>query len=140
MEEVGQWPTRHLAQRTGEDTSPPRSEKRQAAFRQEVCCPIVKRGPASSVIRIAVGNIDDHSLPRPREQYAVSVGQVNLAIIVIHILPFRACEAMKRPFAIDRSEVGIPADADPIKLKSLDIELGRGIFQIVRRSNIVLAV
>src|SRR4051794_13797256 len=90
-------------------------DKRQAARQQKFDCSIVEGRWACSVRRVAIRNINDHSLSRASEEHPIGVGQISFSIVVINVLPLRACKAMKGPLAVDRSKVGIPADPDPIK-------------------------
>jgi hypothetical protein len=65
---------------------------------------------------IAFRNIDHHSLSCSRQQHTLSISQINLAVIIIDVLPSRAGKSIKLPSAIDRPKIGIPADSDPILL------------------------
>jgi hypothetical protein len=54
-------------------------------------------------------------VPRPRKQHPISVGEINLAVVIIDVLPLGAREPVKCPHAVHRSKVSIPADANPIE-------------------------
>jgi hypothetical protein len=78
------------------------------------------------------GHEDDHPLPRPGQDYAVRILQVESPLSYIDLLPPRAAEAQEIPSPVPISKIRVPADADPVKFEPLNVKLRRDLLAIKR--------
>ena len=65
-----------------------------------------------------------------------SKGEVCPTEFIVDLIPLCSCKIVQRPTITRVTEVRIPADAHPVQFKSLDVEFGCDIFQIVAGTNI----
>src|SRR5262249_55036708 len=101
---------------------------------------VVEVGIASRIGAVSRWNYDHHALTSTGQEDAIGVLLKHLAFSLPDTLPPIAFEGPILPTIGTVAEISIPGDANPVEFEALHVKLGGYVLQVVRRSNMLLAV
>src|SRR5690348_9490703 len=92
---------------------------------------IIKCGTSCRIFPITGWNNDDHSLAGTRQKNSISILEVILPLRLLYTIPAISDKGPMLPTCGCVSEIGVPCDASPIKLKPLHMKFRRNILKVI---------